>query len=137
MIVQDLDVYNHYIRTLIPCVHDAGGIFTQMNALEYIASFTKAKTIQEAYNVLINYLLPHVGEMNFKAKAYYIGHMIFEMLKVIHKDEKVTDRDNYKYKRVDTTGYLMKELFIEHASMMYEEIYKKIDNTKLYYQFFY
>lgn len=133
MIVQDLDIYKHYIKTLIPCVHDAGGIFTQMNALEYIASFTKAKTIQEAYNVLINYLLPHVGEMNFKSKAFYIGHMIFEMLKVIHNDEKVTDRDNYKYKRVDTTGYLMKELFIEHANMMYEEIYKKIDKEFYYH----
>ena len=133
MIVQDIDVYAHYIKTLIPCVHDAGGIFTQMNALEYIASFTKIKTIQETYNILINYLLPHVGEMNFKSKAYFIGHMIFELLKVIHKDEKVTDRDSYKYKRVDSTGYLMKELFIEHANMMYEEIYKKIDKEYYYH----
>ena len=119
MIVHDIDKYAHYVRTLIPCVHDAGGIFNQMNALEYIASFTKVKTIQESYNILINYLLPHVGEMNFKSKAYFIGHMVFEMLKVIHKDEKVTDRDSYKYKRVDSTGYLMRELFIEHANMMY------------------
>ena len=133
MIVNDLDVYKHYIKTLIPCVHDAGGIFNQMNAIEYIASFTKAKTIQEGYNVLINYLLPHVGEMNFKSKAYFIGHMIFELLKVIHKDEKVTDRDSFKYKRVDSTGYLMKELFIEHAHMMYEEIYKNIDKEYYYH----
>jgi DNA-directed RNA polymerase II subunit RPB2 len=133
MIVQDIDVYKHYIKTLIPCVHDAGGIFTQMNAIEYIASFTKVKTIQEGYNILINYLLPHVGEMNFKSKAYYIGHMIFELLKVIHNDEKVTDRDNFKYKRVDSTGYLMKELFIEHATMMYESIYKNIDKEFYYH----
>jgi DNA-directed RNA polymerase II subunit RPB2 len=133
MVVHDLDIYKHYIKTLIPCVHDAGGIFTQMNAIEYIASFTKAKTIQEGYNVLINYLLPHVGEMNFKSKAYFIGHMIFELLKVIHKDEKVTDRDSYKYKRVDSTGYLMKELFVEHANMMYEEIYKNIDKEYYYH----
>ena len=133
MIVHDIDKYAHYVRTLIPCVHDAGGIFNQMNALEYIASFTKVKTIQESYNILINYLLPHVGEMNFKSKAYFIGHMVFEMLKVIHKDEKVTDRDSYKYKRVDSTGYLMRELFIEHANMMYEELYKKIDKEYYYH----
>ena len=133
MIVHDIDKYEHYIRTLIPCVHDAGGIFNQMNALEYIASFTKVKTIQESYNILINYLLPHIGEMNFKAKAYFIGHMVFELLKVIHKDEKVTDRDSYKYKRVDSTGYLMKQLFIEHANIMYESIYKKIDKEFYYH----
>jgi DNA-directed RNA polymerase II subunit RPB2 len=133
MIVHDIDKYSEYVTTLIPCVHDAGGIFNQMNALEYIASFTKVKTLQESYNILTNYLLPHVGEMNFKSKAYFVGHMVFEMLKVIHDDEKVTDRDSFKYKRVDTSGYLIKELFIEHATMMYEEIYKKIDKEFYYH----
>ena len=133
MIVHDLDKYSHYLNTLMPCVHDAGGIFNQMNALEYIASFTKVKTIQESYNILINYLLPHIGEMNFKSKAYFIGHMIFELLKVIHLDEKVTDRDSFKYKRVDSSGYLMKELFIEYGNIMYEDIYKKIDKEFYYH----
>jgi len=134
MIVSDLEAYPNYVASLIPCVHDAGGIFNQMNALEYIASFTKVKSVEESYNILINYLLPHVGEMNFKAKAYFIGHMIFEMLKVIHNDEKVTDRDNFKYKRVDSSGYLMKELFIEYSSIMYENVYKKIDKEFYYHK---
>jgi DNA-directed RNA polymerase II subunit RPB2 len=134
MIVSDLEAYPNYVASLIPCVHDAGGIFNQVNALEYIMSFTKVKTIQESYNILINYLLPHVGEMNFKTKAHFIGHMIFEMLKVIHNDDKVTDRDNFKYKRVDSSGYLMKELFIEYSTIMYENIYKKIDKEFYYHK---
>ena len=132
MIVHDLDKYSEYIKTLIPCVHDAGQIFNQMNALEFIGSFTKVKTIKESYNILINYLLPHVGEMNFRNKALYIGHMVFELLKVIHNDQPVTDRDSFKYKRVDSTGYLMKELFLEHANIMYTEVYKKIDKELFY-----
>jgi DNA-directed RNA polymerase II subunit RPB2 len=134
MIVSDLNVYSSYVSSLIPCVHDAGSIFNQMNALEFIASFTKVKTVQESYNILINYLLPHVGEMNFKAKAHFIGHMVFEMLKVVHNDEKVTDRDNFKYKRVDSSGYLMKELFIEYSNIMYENVYKKIDKEFYYHK---
>ena len=132
MIVHDLDKYSHYLQTLVPCVHDAGKIFNQMNALEFIGSFTKVKTIKESYNILINYLLPHVGEMNFRTKALYIGHMVFELLKVIHKDQPVTDRDSFKYKRVDNTGYLMKELFLEYANIMYSEVYKKIDKELFY-----
>ena len=132
MIVHDLDKYSHYLPSLIPCVHDAGKIFNQMNALEFIGSFTKVKTIKESYNILINYLLPHVGEMNFRTKALYIGHMVFELLKVIHKDQPVTDRDSFKYKRVDNTGYLMKELFLEYANIMYSEVYKKIDKELFY-----
>ena len=132
MVVHDLDKYSHYLSYLIPCVHDAGKIFNQMNALEFIGSFTKVKTIKESYNILINYLLPHVGEMNFRTKALYIGHMVFELLKVIHKDQPVTDRDSFKYKRVDNTGYLMKELFLEYANIMYAEVYKKIDKELFY-----
>ena len=132
MIVHDLDKYSHYLSSLVPCVHDAGKIFNQMNALEFIGSFTKVKTIKESYNILINYLLPHVGEMNFRTKALYIGHMVFELLKVIHKDQPVTDRDSFKYKRVDNTGYLMKELFLEYANIMYAEVYKKIDKELFY-----
>ena len=132
MIVHDLDKYSHYLQTLIPCVHDSGKIFNQMNALEFIGSFTKVKTINESYNILINYLLPHVGEMNFRTKALYIGHMVFELLKVIHKDQPVTDRDSFKYKRVDNTGALMKDLFLEYANIMYAEVYKKIDKELFY-----
>ena len=132
MILHDLDKYAHYLPYLVPCVHDAGKIFNQMNALEFIGSFTKVKTIKESYNILINYLLPHVGEMNFRTKALYIGHMVFELLKVINKDQPVTDRDSFKYKRVDNTGYLMKELFLEHANIMYTEVYKKIDKELFY-----
>ena len=132
MIVHDLNKYSHYLSYLVPCVHDAGQIFNQMNALEFIGSFTKVKTINESYNILINYLLPHVGEMNFRTKALYIGHMVFELLRVINKDQPVTDRDSFKYKRVDNTGYLMKELFLEYANIMYAEVYKKIDKELFY-----
>jgi DNA-directed RNA polymerase II subunit RPB2 len=131
-ILHDLDKYSDYLQYLIPCVHDAGQIFNQMNALEFIGSFTKVKTIKESYNILINYLLPHIGEMNFRTKALYIGHMVFELLRVIHKDQPVTDRDSFKYKRVENTGYLMKELFLEYANIMYSEVYKKIDKELFY-----
>jgi DNA-directed RNA polymerase II subunit RPB2 len=127
MIVHNIHEYSHYLELLRPCVHDAGGIFNQKNALEYIGSCTKNQTIQSAYRCLAYQLLPHVGELNFKAKAYYIGYMVFELLKVINKDEAVTDRDNYKYKRVDTSGKLMEDLFIEYANEMRTEVYKNID----------
>ena len=62
----DLDKYEDYIDLFVPCVHDAGVIFTQELALQYIKMFTKGKTIPHALEILANYLLPHVGELNFK-----------------------------------------------------------------------
>jgi DNA-directed RNA polymerase II subunit RPB2 len=126
-ILHDLKGYEHYLELLRPSIHDAGYIFNQQNALEYIGSCTKIQSISEAYKCLVYQLLPHVGEMNFKAKASYIGYMVFEMLKVINKDESITDRDSYKYKRVVTSGKLMEDLFLEYLNEMRTEVYKSID----------
>lgn len=131
-ILHDLDANESYLEMLRPSIHDAGPIFNQKSALEYIGSFTKYVTIESAYKCLVYQLLPHVGEMNFKAKACFIGHMVFELMKVIRKEEPPTDRDNYKYKRVQSSGVLMKDLFLEYSKEMYDDIYKKIDK-ELYF----
>lgn len=133
-ILHDLNENEHYLEMLRPSIHDAGPIFNQKTALEYIGSFTKYHSIQAAYKCLVYQLLPHVGEMNFKAKACFIGHMVFELLKVINKEEQPTDRDNYKYKRVKSSGALMKDLFLEYTNEMYTEVYKAIDKEFYYHE---
>ena len=133
-ILHDLDANESYLELLRPSIHDAGPIFNQKTALEFIGSFTKYHSIQAAYKCLVYQLLPHVGEMNFKAKACFIGHMVFELLKVIRKEEQPTDRDNYKYKRVQSSGVLMKELFLEYTKEMYDEVYKSIDKEFYYHE---
>jgi len=55
--------------------------------------------------------------MNFIAKAYYLGHMVRELLRVYTKDTKATDRDNYKYKRVELPGSLLYDLFKEYMNL--------------------
>jgi DNA-directed RNA polymerase II subunit RPB2 len=133
-ILHDLDANESYLEMLRPSIHDAGPIFNQKTALEYIGSFTKFHSIHAAYKCLIYQLLPHVGEMNFKSKACFIGHMVFELMKVIRKEEQPTDRDNYKYKRVQSSGVLMKELFLEYANEMYTEVYKTMDKEFYYHE---
>ena len=131
-IVGDLEKGQHYMELLRPSVIDKGGIFNQTNAIEYIATLTKEQTEDMAYLILADYLLPHVGEMNFSEKAHYLGYMVLELLKVICGERKPTDRDNYKYKRVETSGNLMKQLFSEYANIMYKEFYKSIE-----YEYYY
>ena len=52
----------------------------------------------------MDYFLPHIGENNFKEKAYYLGYMVFELLKVYLETKKPTDRDSFKFKRVELAG---------------------------------
>ena len=130
----DLEKNKSYMELLIPSIHDANKMFNQNVALKYIASLTKGKTIPHALEILTNYLLPHVGEMNFKDKAYFIGYMVKELLRVYKKEIKPTDRDNFKYKRVELPGNLIYDLFNEYYKIQHKKIFQKIDKEFHYKQ---
>ena len=134
MCLLDLEKNKAYMNLFIPSIHDANKIFNQYVALEYIASFTKGKTIPHALEILTNYLLPHIGEMNFKEKAYFIGHMVKELLRVYKKEINPTDRDNFKYKRVELPGNLIYDLFNEYYKIQNKKIFQKIDKEFHYKQ---
>ena len=128
----DREKYAHYVDLFIPSIHDAGKIFNQEVALKYIATLTKGKTVPHALEILTNYLLPHIGEMNFQEKAYFIGYMVKQLLQVFLKEAKATDRDNFRYKRVELTGSLLYDLFKEYYSLQQHHIYQKFDKEYYY-----
>ena len=132
-IIGDIEKNEHYLELLRPSVVDGGGIYNNINAMEYISSLTKEQYgINSAYSILSDYLLPHIGEMNFTNKAQYLGYMVLELLKVINGEKKPTDRDNYMFKRVETSGNMMKQLFSEYANLMYKEYYLLIEKEYYY-----
>jgi len=129
----DLDANSNMIDLFIPSVHDANKIFCQQTALEYIKTFTKRRTISSVLEILMNYFLPHVGEDNFLDKAYYVGFMVNKLLRVFMGREKPTDRDNFKFKRVETSGSLIYDLFREYFLIQNRGIFLKIDKEFYYH----
>jgi DNA-directed RNA polymerase II subunit RPB2 len=130
----DLDKNESYIDLFIPSVHDANKIFNQETALRYIASFTKRRTITGTMDILMNYFLPHIGEQNFLEKAYYVGYMVNRMLRVFTKEDKPTDRDNFRFKRIELSGSLIYDLFREYYLIQKRDISLKIDNEHYYHK---
>ena len=128
----DLEKYESYIDLFIPCVHDASTIFTQNAALEYIKQFTKGYTVNHVLHILMNFFLPHMGELNFKTKALYLGYMVKNLLAVSVGAQKPTSRDNYRFKRFVTSGALIKNLFKEYFKIQQDNIYLKMDKEYLY-----
>jgi len=122
MCLLNLEKYESMIDLFLPSVHEAGGIMTQHAALRFIAVFTKGKTIPHVLEILCDYFLPHIGETNYTSKAYYLGHIVFQLLKVFMKIEEPTNRDNFKFKRIETVGSLMTDLFREYFSIQKHEI---------------
>jgi DNA-directed RNA polymerase II subunit RPB2 len=130
----DMEKYENYIDIFIPSIHNAGNIFNQEVALKYLATFTKGKTMAHVLEILMDYLFPHIGEDNFVDKAYYLGYMVHELLKVFKKDKKATDRDSFKFKRVELAGSLLYDLFKEYYTLQQKHIFQKIDKEYYYKQ---
>ena len=130
----DLERNENYIDLFIPSVHDASKVFNQKSALQFIASFTKRRTITDTLDILMNYFLPHIGEDNFLDKAYYIGYMVNRMLRVFVKEEPPTDRDNFRFKRVELSGSLIYDLFREYFLIQKRDISLKIDKNHYYHK---
>ena len=130
----DLKKNDTYINLFIPSIHDAGMIFTQEVALKYIATLTKWKTIPNVLEILTNYFLPHMGEINFKDKAYFVGYMVYKLLRVYLKEEKPTDRDSFRFKRVELPGNLLYDLFKEYYTLQQSNIFLKIDKEYFYHE---
>jgi DNA-directed RNA polymerase II subunit RPB2 len=130
----DLGKNKSYMQFFIPSIHDANKIFNQQTALEYIATFTKRGTVSSVMEILSDYFLPHIGELNFLDKAYYLGYMSFSLLKVFNKENRPTDRDNFRFKRVELVGTLLYDLFREYYLIQKKEIAKKIDEEYYYHK---
>jgi len=128
----DLEKYESMVDLFIPSVHDSATIMTQTLALRYISSLTKYGTVSYALEILTDYFLPHIGEVNYIQKAYYLGHIVFRLLCVKQGLEHPTDRDNYKYKRVELVGTLLYDLFREYYTKQQREVHLDFEK-KLYY----
>ena len=124
-----------YVQHFKPSVYDAGTIFTQENAIKYISQFLKFKTIPYTYCILTDYLLPQIGEMNFKNKAYFLGYMAFNLLKTSMNISQPTDRGQLlNIKRVELPGNLIYDLFKEYYNLQQKDIQLHIEND-LYYHY--
>ena len=130
----DLDKNSHLVDLFIPSVHDANKIFNQETALKFIASFTKRNTISSVMEILSNFFLPHVGEMNLLEKAFFIGNMVYRLLRVYTKEEKPTDRDNFRFKRIELSGSLIYDLFREYYLIQKRAISLRIDEEYYYHR---
>ena len=129
MIFLDREKYAFLEDLLVPSVHDAGSIMTQQSALLYIAHLTKYHTVTYGLEILNDYFFPHIGENNYVEKAYFLGNIAFQLLCVVAGIDEPTDRDNYKYKRVEVVGSLIYDLFREYYTMQQKAIHLEFERA--------
>jgi DNA-directed RNA polymerase II subunit RPB2 len=123
----DLDENAELLDHFIPSIHHANKIFTQEGAIKFIATLTKSKTIPQVHDILMNYFLPQVGETNYIQKAYFLGNMVYKLLRVSLKLDAPTDRDSFKFKRIELSGALIYDLFKEYYALQQQHIRLSMD----------
>jgi len=123
----DLDENADMLDHFIPSIHDANKVFTQEGAIKFIATLTKSKTIPQVHDILMNYFLPQVGETNYIRKAYFLGNMVYKLLRVSLKIDQPTDRDSFKFKRIELSGTLIFDLFKEYYALQQQHIRLAMD----------
>lgn len=110
-----------------PSVHDANKIFTQRAAIEYIGVFIKGKSVVQAQNILMNFFLPQIGELNFQSKAFFLGYMVNKLVRLKAKIDNPIDRDSFKYKRIKIPGKMLHSLFNEYYAQQIKRIRTLLD----------
>ena len=133
MCLLDMEQYKGFVQDFRPSIHDAGSIFTQRDALEYIALLTKWKQPHTAQLILADYFLPHIGETNYLQKAYYLGYMVLKLLRVKNGLDQPTDRDHFKYKRLELVGTLISDLFREYYTVQLHKIHTAFE-SQMYFK---
>jgi len=115
------------IELFRPSVHDANKIFTQRAAIEYIGVFIKGKSVVQAQHILMNFLLPQIGELNYQLKAFFLGYMVNKLVRVKANIDKPIDRDSLKFKRIKISGKLIHSLFNEYYAQQIKRIRTLLD----------
>ena len=115
MIIYDTDsqeLKNKLLDELFISIKDSQPIYTQKNAYKLISMNTKGKENINTIDILNNNFLPNYETDNF-AKAKFLAYSVRKILLTHLKVINYTDRDSYSYKRIDTPGSLLLELYRE------------------------
>ncbi|KAL6782341.1 RPC2 [Auxenochlorella protothecoides x Auxenochlorella symbiontica] len=119
--------------TLQHCREESTGVFTQAQALEFLAARVKSSRppggfqrrgrsrVDEARDILSGVVLCHVPvpRYNFQAKVVYLAVMVRRMLCAMLDPGFVDDRDYYGNKRLELAGGLL--------ALLFEDLFKKLN----------
>jgi DNA-directed RNA polymerase beta subunit len=148
-IISDYDIVNmilynipkeewrEYTQFLLASLEEASTITTEIMAKEYMYKYVnmmgydrdkteKERRLTYLNDIIYNDFLPHVG-CEYKAKAFYLGHMVKLLLDVFLKKRDPDDRDSYVNKRIDTAGILMANLFRQYFTKLVKDMKTNIN----------
>jgi DNA-directed RNA polymerase II subunit RPB2 len=127
--MNDNELKNHLRSSIVNAsdvVSNEKPVFSQSEALKYLSNFVKHNDSDFVKYVLINDLFPNIGN-DFRQKAMYLGYLVNKLVRTTIGTLKQNKRDNYMFKRVDTTGILIGNIFRDFYNKYRNNIRSTID----------
>ena len=109
--------------------------FSETNDFEILKNFTRTKSKSEVAVNILQYLFPHMeGEPEgmLIRKSYMLGYMTLMGLNVSLGIGQKSDRDNFRYKRFDTSGVLCFQEFRRCYREIARDMLLKMDSRIQY-----
>jgi DNA-directed RNA polymerase II subunit RPB2 len=122
MIFPDLDSPESKLLAdmLIPSINAAAPFLDTYSAIQYIKSLTKGFSEFHVLDILHNHLFTHVEDLP-EARVNFLADCVRQMLRVIRGLDKPHSRDDTRYQRLLTSGFL--------CQMLFQNIYKTFIKT--------
>lgn len=111
-------------------VLSAAGVYTQKEAIDYIAQYVQQYKPEKVMYILLNDFFPNMGD-SLKRKAHFLGHIMHRFVKTVLGVISESDRDNYVYKRVDISGFLIGNLFRDYYNQFRNVVRSTVDRQYL------
>ena len=121
-----INLKNYMIDFLMASIKDSQPVYSRKTAMKLLALNTKGKEIINVIDILTNNFMPNYNSENEKAQM--LGYSVRKLLLTKFGIIKETDRDSYSFKRIDTAGSLLLELYRELFGIFQRNVSLKIDN---------
>lgn len=119
------------VEFLRSSVIDANGILSQQEAMEFLKGYVEYNSVDKVKHILVHDLFPNMG-VAFRNKAMFLGHLLNRLVKTALGIVQESDRDNYVFKRVDISGFLVGNLFRDYYNQFRNTVRSNVDRQYLY-----
>ncbi len=117
--------------SLLPSIHDAWPIVSQVHAIEFLKTLTKGFIVANVLDILHSHLFSHVPDRPL-ARAQYLAEIVRKMIRVEMGKEPQTNRDDIRMQRLLPAGALLRGLFGECWKLWKKAVMKALDVQYMY-----
>lgn len=102
------------------------GIYTTTDAHAFLANHVRYKSTDHVLHILVNDFLRNAGP-NFRDKCITLGILVKDFVKTHLGYLKLGDKDNFRHKRIDTSGELVFGIFRDYYNKFRADVRRQIE----------